>query len=120
MKAQLKDIFSPDVELETYSPPDRRDFAIFVQLFVGPEGADGADTFNSCICSPGKIAELVARKGYIIADPLLIFEEYDLQKIKEVINTYCQSCSGENWPELVPKLLRLGRWEFEDYRPYRK
>lgn len=114
MKASLKSIHSPDADLLSYSPDDRSDFCIFVQVMVGCEGEDGAESFNVTVCSPKWLVKnctsTMIRRGY------LLMNEYNYQALWGSISSYCDSCIADDWTGLAVKLSHLGKWEFEDYK----
>ncbi|MGO4574366.1 Imm8 family immunity protein [Microvirga sp. 2TAF3] len=120
MRAELKDIYSPDVDVDNFVPERKDTFAIFVQIFVGPERVDAYDSFDCYICSPNGIQNIFKGEDILIGEPLIIAHEYDFKLIRNRIDRYCSSCTGYTWQDIVPKLLRLGKWEFENYQPFNK
>ncbi|MHB8793345.1 MAG: Imm8 family immunity protein [Thermoleophilia bacterium] len=48
----------------------------------------------------------------------LIMLNYNLERLKNFIVSYVESCTGDTWQEVAEKLGRLGKWEFEDYQEY--
>ena len=48
----------------------------------------------------------------------LIVRGYNYPAIKSFLEDYARRCSGATWTDVAEKLARLGRWEFEDYKPY--
>jgi hypothetical protein len=47
----------------------------------------------------------------------LFVREFDFKKLQKFVSEYCTACKSEDWKEVGAKLGRLGKWEFEDYRP---
>ncbi len=116
MRAELKRLHSPDVNgaLETFSPQDRTEFGILVQIMAGPEGEEAEESFDVRVCTP---TWLLKRLG---TEPLsgryhLFVQRYDYTALAGFIAAYCHACTGETWSEVAARLGRLGRWEFEDY-----
>ncbi len=116
MRAELKDIHSPDVELNKFFPENPEHFAIFVQLFIGLEGESGSDTFDSYLCSPSGLVELLKDQDILIGRTLIIAREYDYEAVRSRIAKYCSRTLSDTWTEIAQKLLRLGHWEFENYK----
>jgi len=116
MKAKLKRLHSPDVDLPNYWPEDTRCFGFLLQFFVGPENEDGDDSFSITVCTP-RWLEREKSDGMFFGANHLIVSEYDLASIEAFLKRYCERCSGETWPELAMKIGRIALWEFEDYRP---
>jgi hypothetical protein len=114
MRAELKSIFSPEVDIAGYRPDDPSRFLVSATLSIGIEGEDGsADDFDVLICSVRSLAGLVAEARVLVARPLIVAERWDFPLILQRIQEYCASCEGEAWEDMVPMLARLGVWEFE-------
>jgi hypothetical protein len=53
MKAIIKRIHSPDVfDFTSYKPDDPQNFGFLLQLMMGTEEVEGADSFDVVVCSP--------------------------------------------------------------------
>ena len=114
MKPVLRRIHSPDVDdLRTYVPPSRA-FAVLVQLLVGPSTGSGEESFDLLVCSPSWLA---LQPGPIMGCHHLILQEYDYQLLSRFIIEYLEQCEADDWRGVAAKVGRLGRWEYEDYRP---
>ena len=115
----LKGLHSPDVDLETFRPQDEPEcFGFLFQAFFGPAGDRGSESFDITVCTPSWYEQRLRDCGGILTGRHYLFVEgYDLEKTKRYINKYLRHCTGETWHEVAQKLDRLGRWEFEDYKP---
>ncbi len=116
MRAQLKSLHSPDIDLSNYWPEDPGCFGFLLQAFVGAEGKEGDDSFSFILCTP-RWLELESKGPVSFGANHLIVMDYDLRKIEEHLKNYCERCVGDTWIEVAAKVGRVGRWEFEDYRP---
>jgi len=117
MRAKLKGISSPDVDLPTYWPEDEACFGFLIEMQVGPECKEGADLFQITVCTPDWIkAKCSARKAVWGRHMLIVFE-FDLAEIESTISRYVENCTADDWPSLALKLSRIGGWEYEDYQP---
>jgi hypothetical protein len=115
MKASLRYLHCPDVhDLSTWVPDG--DFAILVQLLVGPEGEEGEESFDITLCSLGWLADRVQEDDVVDGRHHLIVDTYDYNRIEEYLRERVSACEGLSWKEVGEKLGRLGYWEFEDYR----
>jgi Immunity protein 8 len=115
MMAELKRLHSPDVvELSNWTP-ESKDFAILLQIVVGPAGSPGEESFDVTLCSSAWVTRQVAEAKILEGRHLLIVAEYNYSLISDYISGYVSSCEGRTWQEIASKLSRLGRWEFEDY-----
>jgi hypothetical protein len=115
MRAQLKRLHSPDVDLKNYWPEDSSCFSFLLQAFIGPENEQGDESFSFTVCSPKWLEQNTGEQARFGANHLIL-AEYDLGKIEQYLSRYCERCVGSSWQELAAKLARVGRWEFEDYR----
>jgi Immunity protein 8 len=116
MRAYLHLIQSPDVEDLTTYEPSETSFAVFLQLLVGP-GPDregGEESFNLTVCSPDWLRDAVQP---VVGRHLLIVNRFQFAEIESFILKYIDSCEGDDWDQVAEKIGRLGRWEFEDYKP---
>jgi hypothetical protein len=117
MLAELKRLNSPDVlDLQGWIP-DADEFAVLVQLFVAPQGSPGEESFDVIVCSPEWIARRAREECIFDGRHHLVVAQFDYQELLQYITRYVSSCEGSSWREVAAKLGRLGRWEFEDYRP---
>lgn len=117
MRAQIKKFHSPDIlDLENFVPKDPERFAFLLQVFIGPEGQDGQESFDIEVCTPKWLIQNYTDDTVIIGRHYLIVFKYDFKRITETIKAFCKNCTGETWAEVAIKLSRLGMWEFEDYR----
>lgn len=118
MRAKLKALHSPDVDLETFSPADPTNFGFLLQAMIGPEGQDGADSFDIEVCTPKWLMDqhtLGASPDVVWGMNRMFVFIYDLRQIRGALDRYCERCVGEDWPALVAKLAKIGAWEFENY-----
>lgn len=115
MKAELKNMHSPDVDLDSYWPDDPENFGFLLQAMIGPEGQDGEESFDLQVCTPDWLKSNYSKKDIVSGRHILIVFSYDLTSVKNHITGYCRRLESENWLGLANKLNRLGRWEFEDY-----
>lgn len=119
MRAKLKELSSPDVDLETYTPEPPDTFGFLLEAYIGLEGSEGADRFEITLCTPQWIG-LRLDRGIIIGRHLLIVSNYNFNAIKDFVEKYCSRCVGNDWDEIAEKVSRLGHSEFEDYIPCSK
>ncbi len=118
IKPILKRLHSPDaLDLESFSPADPSSFSFLLQAMFGPEGSEGEESFDILICTPRWLASEVERKGLVDGRHHLVVSKFDLAQIRSFLLAYAKSCASQTWPEAATKLSRLGKWEFEDYRP---
>jgi hypothetical protein len=117
MKPELKALHSPDVfDLEAWSPAG--DFAVFIQIMVGPLGEPGEESFDVMVCSPGALAKELAPGMVKSGRHYLFMERYEYPALRKWIEEKVAEVEGDSWADIACKLSRIGRWEFEDYIPY--
>ena len=118
MRAEIKRLHSPDIaNLESYTPQVGDNFSFLLQIMAGPSGQEGEESFDVLICTPKWLEERFSKGQIIVGRHYLIVFEYNFNRIELFIKSYCEQCEGNNWQEVAAKLSRLGKWEFEDYRP---
>jgi hypothetical protein len=83
----------------------------------GPEGSEGEESFDIIVCTPSWLAREVERKGLVHARHHLVVKKYDLPLIHRFLSDFAKSSVSRTWQEAAAKLSRLGKWEFEDYKP---
>ena len=115
MRAELKSMHSPDIDLPTFWPEKPDSFGFLMQVMIGPEGQEGTESFDIQVCTPKWLIEKHKPDDVLFGTHMLIVFEYDVQRIQGFIQRYCQRCIGNSWQDIVPKLARIGGWEFEDY-----
>ena len=117
-RAEIRRLHSPDVpNLMTYLPEDAGDFGFLLQIIAGPVGSAGEESFDVVVCTAGWISHHLGPEGILAGRHHLVVDTYDYGKLKGFLQRYVEQCSGSSWEEVAIRLGRLGKWEFEDYRP---
>lgn len=117
MKATLKQIHSPDIDLDKYWPIDESNFGFLLELSVGLENSKGADIFQLMVCTPDWLKNRNELSKTTWLRHMLLVSEYDIQKITAEINRQIDAIEADSWTDIAVKLGRFCHWEFEDYRP---
>ena len=117
MRATVRQFHSPDAELDTYLPNDPEDVGVLVQITAGPEGTPGADSFDIVVCTPRWLDRWIREYGPVIGRHHLIIERWDTAGVLRYLTRAVEAEEAPTWPELAARIGRLGKWEFEDYRP---
>ena len=115
MRAVVRRIHSPDIDLVTGQVEDPEDFGILLQVMVGPVDGPGEESFDVMVCTPAWLARRVREQGPVIGRHYLIVDAYDRDKIEGFLRRRIESLEAEDWGELARKIGRIGMWEFEDY-----
>jgi hypothetical protein len=119
LRAVLKGIHCADIpDLENYRPNTPDKFSFLLQLFVGSDSEEGAQSFGVTVCIPQSLLERYTKDDVIIGRHLLIIFEYDYRRIMGKIERFLRRCDGETWDEVARKVGELGHWEFENYKPH--
>ena len=117
MKASVRTFHSPDVDLVTHRPGDPGDVGVLIQILAGPSGGPGEESFDVLACTPRWLDRRLRDVGPIVGRHHLIVEEFDAPRIQEFLRVKVESLDAPTWSKLATKIGRIGRWEFEDYRP---
>ncbi|MDH3001565.1 hypothetical protein A1D23_13320 [Chelonobacter oris] len=116
MKAKLKlisDLFG-EFEPAEYSPKEIDIFHVSLLLGIGANENDSIDYFDVFVCTP-KWIDLNERKPILLRNTIVV-EDYNFKEIIRYINSFIDSCDGNDWEEIAHKLSKLFRWEFDDYK----
>jgi hypothetical protein len=117
MQAELKRIHSPDVlDLEHYNPEPSSNFSFLLQAMIGPMGCEGEEAFDIVVATPEWLRQRCGEQ-IIIGEHHLIICDYNYATLFDFIARFAEKCVGEDWQTIAKQLSRLGRWEFDDYRP---
>ena len=115
MRADLRRLHSPDaLDLRAWSPEDGEP-AILVQLMVGPEGAEGEESFDVTLCTAGWLAGRASAEGVVDCRHHVVIADYDHEAVLRYFRERVAACEGATWQEVAARVGRIGRWEFEDY-----
>ncbi|GAA5134795.1 immunity 8 family protein [Thalassotalea piscium] len=118
MKAKLKNLNGIDFELDSFWPDDEDNFCIYIRAMIGPDDADGEESFDIQVCTLHWLKSQIIDEKVIFGFQMMIVSEYDVDIIKAKIIDFCETCSGNNWKDIGTKLNLIGTWEFQDYKPY--
>jgi immunity protein 8 of polymorphic toxin system len=83
----------------------------------GPEGGQGEEAFDILVCTPDWIAREVEHGGIVNGRHHLIVRKFDLSLITSFLLEAANNSTARTWQEAAAKLSRIGKWEFEDYKP---
>jgi len=115
MKASLKRLHSPDIDVETFWPEDENCFGFLLEAMIGPEGGTGEESFGMQVCKPSWLAEKYAAEEVLFGRHFVIVFDYDMRRIEDRIRKYCERCVADNWGDISTMLGRIGKSEFENY-----
>lgn len=116
IRASVRSFHSPDIDdLDAYVPVDSENFSFLLQIFIGPRGGEGEESFDTVVCTPRALEERCEAEGVVFGRHLTIVKRYDFSRLRRAIEDYVEKCEAASWSELAVKLGRIGKWEFEDY-----
>jgi immunity protein 8 of polymorphic toxin system len=119
VQPEIKRLHSPDVfDLTAWSPPRGEDFAVLLQVLVGPVGAEGEESFDVVVCTAGWLGGNLGLDGMLSGRHHLLMDEWNYDRLEAFLRRYVAGCSAPTWQGVAEKIGRLGKWEFEDYRPF--
>jgi hypothetical protein len=116
MKARVRTLHSPDVDLQTYEPSDPGDVGLLIQVLAGPADGPGEESFDIVVCTSRWVERHVRENGPLVGRHHVIVNEYDAEQVRGFLTRLFESEVADDWPQLAGKLARFGQWEFEDYR----
>ncbi|MBL0319315.1 MAG: immunity 8 family protein [Alphaproteobacteria bacterium] len=116
IKPILKNVFSPNIpDLEKYEPEQDDCFMIQLWLDIGANDSDATDIFYLTVCTPEWLKNECTLQA-LWGRHLLIVSSYDIQIIRDKIEDYLSTCTGNDWQQLAVKIGKICAWEFEDYQ----
>lgn len=118
MKAELKYLHSPDIDLYQYIPEESDNFGFLLQAMIGSEGKEGEDSFDIIVCTTKWFQSNYVERMPLLGYSFMFVSQFSLEEIEQAIQIFCKECTGETWIELASKLSKLGKWEFEGYKAY--
>ena len=89
MRAELKGIHSPDL-VDNATPDDVEDFCILMQIFIGPQGQEGEESFDVLVCTPNGLERKLESSQVISLRHYLLVSHYDLGLITNFIKKWFQ------------------------------
>jgi hypothetical protein len=117
MRADLRRMYSPDVDDLRRWDPDADEPAILVQLMVGPDGAEGEESFEVTLCTSEWLRDRAQKDGIVDGRHHYVVAEYDYDRVLSYFRRRVSSCEGDAWPDVAAHVAQIGAWEFEDYTP---
>jgi len=84
---------------------------------AGPEGGFGEESFDVLVCTPSWLDLRVHENGPLLGRHYLVVKSWDAVSVKGYLTEAVEAEEAGTWQELASKLGRIGKWEFEDYRP---
>lgn len=116
IEPDLVEFYSFDVEdLKTYSPVDQHHFGFNIDLTFSPKGEHNRDYFKAFLCTSSYLEQLLNNKIDIFnGRGYHVFKKYDFKEIKAYICAIMETCSARTEEEVMFKLCRIGKWEFEN------
>ena len=115
MKAEIRGYHSPDVDLENWTPDNLGCFGFLLQVFVGPQGADGEESFDFIVGTPSWLEQIYGRGAVVLGHSHVIVFEYEFEKIRHAIERLVSHVEGDDWEGIATRIARYGAWEFDDY-----
>lgn len=117
MIATVRGFHSPDVDLATYAPEEPGNVGVLVEVSVGTQGSPGEDLFQVMVCTPRWIDQFALGSGPLIGRHFLFVKRWDWTAVREYLTHAFEQEQGDSWADLAARLGRIGKWEFEDYKP---
>lgn len=115
MRADIRSIFSSDVENLDEFRPSGGVFSVPIRLLIGPAGRPGEESFDLIVCSVAWLDQQVEQVPVFDARHHLIVRDFRWSVVRRYIEGRVSRCVGETWEDVAQQLSRFAYWEFEDY-----
>jgi len=76
MKAKLKNLHSPDVDLDSFWPENLENFGFLLQAMIGPEDQNAEESFNMQVCTPDWLKTHYTESDIVFGRHLRIFFKF--------------------------------------------
>ncbi len=116
MRAILKRLYSPDVDIDKYAPENERFFGFLMQAMIGPDDSGGEESFDFLVCTPEWLEARHASEPCVFGRGVILVFSYDLSFIRKMVERLCSSASSDNWNGIAAKIDRYADWEFSSYQ----
>lgn len=118
MRAELKGMHSPDVDLADPHAVGAAD-EVLVQLMIGPVEGVGEEAFDLVVRAWGSSTEDASGRGFRPADHVLELARIDTAEIRRYVQNFLRDLERPTWDALARAIDRIARWEFAHYRSVR-
>ena len=115
MRAELRSLYSVDVDIRTYIPAEDA-FCIGVTAEIGAVGEKGADNFEIEVCSPKWLDAALRDEAVVSGRHRLFMSGFNYGALEAYVLKRVQQAEGPDWASVADKLSRWAAWEFEDYQ----
>ncbi|MEO0688549.1 MAG: Imm8 family immunity protein [Cyanobacteria bacterium J06649_11] len=92
MKAKLKRLQSPDIDLDSFSPEDLNDFGFLLEAYIVLDCGSGEESFGILVCTPKWLQRYYLDEMPLFSCHFMFVSRYDLEEIKEKIDSFCNQC----------------------------
>jgi hypothetical protein len=98
-------------EGDDWIPADTGDFGVFLDFYVGKDGAEGGDAFMVLVCSQIWYAR---ERGAVITSGrnIIFMPKFDRQAIDDFLRAKCSEETGKGVEATMLKIDGLGEWEY--------
>ncbi|WP_456289442.1 immunity 8 family protein [Paenibacillus sp. AK002] len=93
---------------------DIENFAVEIQLDIGPYNSEGADTFSFRVVSPKKLEQYLDGNSVEFGRGIFIMKDYNIKNIQSEVKRLIENCQGNSWREVALLLSRYFHWEYEE------
>ncbi len=116
MRAEIKDFYSNDVDLQlsNYNPNDDN-FGIWARIIVGEKNGIGEESFDFFICTPEWLKGNIENDDVVFGFHYIIVKKFDYLKIYNKLEQYVSNINEKDWKSIADKISLIGKWEFDGY-----
>ena len=116
MKAEIKFIESPDVDIENFSFSSHLPFCVFIEVMIGPSNEAGSESFGFEFCNTEWLNEYLRESHYFEGRYRIVVKELNNKLVVNILQNLIDSIVAESWTEFTSRFSKLGYWEFENYK----
>lgn len=103
MIPEIRWLYSPDVDLPTFSPDARAPWGFLLQIGLGVHGEEGEDSFDLMVCSPQWIEVHYGAEALVDGRHHLFMLRYSYSALQDELKRRVEQAAAATWDEVVSK-----------------
>ncbi|MGO4594885.1 Imm8 family immunity protein [Leifsonia sp. 2TAF2] len=116
MRAELRLIDTTDADLETFAPAEGEPFVLPLQLYVGPAGERGEESFELLVCNIPWLASQLTNFSLKLVNHTLIVDSWDYHDVERFLTRTINDIEDTSWERVAMRVGEIGLWEFYNIR----
>lgn len=116
MRAELRFLDGPDVDLETFAPAADEPFRVLIDMHVGPHGGQGQDLFQLVVCNLAWLQSELRAYPLQLVHHTMIVDSWNYHDVEQLLRRTVDAIEDTNWERVALRVGEIGLWEFYNLR----